>query len=589
MKILSNFSFPGDDAFEICCYNGVFHDRNFDTAPGMTWDMISNNLPENWEPDVLLFRWPLYKPIPSGIEKCPCPSIVLLDDWFTGVDYLPDNLTRFDYIFTDKAGISVLNKLGIKNVDYWPHFGYSPQVFYRNPRKRDIDISFTGSFNQFIQADRIPWIHRICKMDKKYNINIFHDLWRDDYREALNRSRIVFNRSLKGEMNKRAFEATACGALLFLEEENLEVRDFFEPDTEVILYNASNLEEKLTYYLEHENEREKIAEKACQKSQGYTYPKLFKSLIESIREKNLQPGTGRKAPSIFFNLPAHRDFCQYARSIKSVNNSSFDTINQLVSDFPDNPLVLNDCAALLATLQIIMQKQHKHKIILQAVKLIEHGLKNSPHCLLLQYNRAAFLNECGSLDEAAGVFSMILETEHPADWEQYNGFIYPFLFHFPQPCPWSLELLPVLTDKSDMAKIRHRLLRFFSAANLGYIYTLRKNQKESLSFFRQAQSIYPENTYLQSFIIKNNDIGVLTKKDFENAFRVNPLDTAVWLKLIQYKRIRNEDTVPFIKECRLVLSRFQDTQSAKKHLPLLCAGFSSLSQLAEKLSEWEEQ
>src|SRR5205807_214149 len=37
----------------------------------------------------------------------------------------------------------------------------------------------------------------------------------DEYRKLLSRARIVFNRSIRGECNKRVFEAAATGALLF--------------------------------------------------------------------------------------------------------------------------------------------------------------------------------------------------------------------------------------------------------------------------------------------------------------------------------------------------------------------------------------
>ena len=43
----------------------------------------------------------------------------------------------------------------------------------------------------------------------------------DKYRKLLSRARIVFNRSIRGECNKRVFEGAAGGALLFQESAKL--------------------------------------------------------------------------------------------------------------------------------------------------------------------------------------------------------------------------------------------------------------------------------------------------------------------------------------------------------------------------------
>ena len=69
------------------------------------------------------------------------------------------------------------------------------------------------------------------------------DIFGDDYGRFLNRARIGFNRSIRGEMNLRAFEVPACGGLLFMEEQNREIREFLTPGEEVVLYNNDNFEE----------------------------------------------------------------------------------------------------------------------------------------------------------------------------------------------------------------------------------------------------------------------------------------------------------------------------------------------------------
>src|SRR5438132_3738527 len=116
----------------------------------------------------------------------------------------------------------------------------------------------------------------------------------------MRRARIVFNRSVRGECNKRAFEAAAAGALLFQEAENREVREYFgetnhrgaestearsstEQDCgECVLYDEGSLEELLEYYLAHEDERKAIAEAGRRRVAEYSFEKLWQKEVQKI-------------------------------------------------------------------------------------------------------------------------------------------------------------------------------------------------------------------------------------------------------------------------------------------------------------------
>jgi hypothetical protein len=74
-----------------------------------------------------------------------------------------------------------------------------------------------------------------------------------DYGRDLSRCRIGWNRSIRGEMNLRAFEVPACGAVLLMERENREVADFFVPGEECVLYGADDFEDVVTGLLAAES------------------------------------------------------------------------------------------------------------------------------------------------------------------------------------------------------------------------------------------------------------------------------------------------------------------------------------------------
>src|SRR5262249_51944619 len=127
---------------------------------------------------------------------------------------------------------------------------------------RDIDILFVGNLHPAVQRERLPWLGRLAQLAERWEVVIRTGVHGEAYRNLLGRARIVFNRSIRGECNCRVFEAAAAGALLFQEEGNQEVGDYFRDRQECIFYSDENLESLLEHYLGHEDERRTIAEVA---------------------------------------------------------------------------------------------------------------------------------------------------------------------------------------------------------------------------------------------------------------------------------------------------------------------------------------
>jgi hypothetical protein len=80
----------------------------------------------------------------------------------------------------------------------------------------------------------------------------------------------------------RTFEAAAAGALLFQEAGNLEVPTYFADRRECVYYDSGNLEELLEYYLEHEEERERIARAGRERAREYTWGRMWQEIVEVI-------------------------------------------------------------------------------------------------------------------------------------------------------------------------------------------------------------------------------------------------------------------------------------------------------------------
>jgi FkbM family methyltransferase len=251
-----------------------------------TWADVSARLPSGFAPDFIALYLP-YRIIPTCLWSAPLPIVGLAVDWNLLWHYYRRCLPLCDLVLTDTPGTQALACQGLDNVRIANLYGC--EGAYLQPPltapQRDIDILFVGNFNPAVQGERLRWLGRLGALADRWRVVLTTGVYHDDYRALLARARIVFNRSIRGECNQRAFEATGAGALLFQEAENREVGQYFHDRKEYVAYGSGDLEELLIYYLEHEDERRAIAEAGRQRVQHYTFGTLWEGTCEQIHEK----------------------------------------------------------------------------------------------------------------------------------------------------------------------------------------------------------------------------------------------------------------------------------------------------------------
>jgi tetratricopeptide (TPR) repeat protein len=250
----------------------------YDMEKTPTFGHILAQLPPDWEPDVVIWWDAVYQGVPPGIERCPYPTILIVGDWNVGALQSLVHAEMFDALLADRSFLRILERYQFANGLYWPGFSFQPQIHRSLPAARDIDISFVGNLNSSVHLERSVLLDQVLQLRDQYQVVVSQGVWGDAYVELLNRSKIVFNYSVRSEMNMRAYEAPACGALLFMEANNLEVRDFLTDREHCVLYTPENLHELLVYYLSHDEEREAIAAAGQRRIQAYTYHKQFEQL-----------------------------------------------------------------------------------------------------------------------------------------------------------------------------------------------------------------------------------------------------------------------------------------------------------------------
>jgi GT2 family glycosyltransferase/Flp pilus assembly protein TadD len=259
-------------------------DLRFESAE--SWPEIRAKLPDGWQPDAVAL-WLPYTQIPAGIWAAPVPIIGLAADWNLLFHTYRTFLNRCDSVLTDGPGVEALTKAGFDHVRQANLFGLERAFLENAPSKdqRDIEVLFVGNFHAAVQRERLPWLGRLAQLADRWNVRIATGVFGDDYRALLGRSRVAFNRSIRGECNKRTFEAPACGAMLFQESENLEVREYFTEETEFVAYTQDNLEVQLDELLRDEDRRRAIADAARARVKGYSFEALWSRSLERLQDE----------------------------------------------------------------------------------------------------------------------------------------------------------------------------------------------------------------------------------------------------------------------------------------------------------------
>jgi spore maturation protein CgeB len=214
----------------------------------------------------------------------------------TKVLYFPDNLDRFgdlfnkyeqhyDFIFFAHGN----DKIGKPRYYYLP-LAYDPDTHYQRKKddtiypltkKHTVDVAFVGTKHEgrgFLT--KVP------------NITIRGNGWADTIfpvygalkAKLYSKTKIMINHHVAGDTspNMRTFECLAMKTFMLsdLVPKTLEAG--------MVRYKGqSDLEAKIAYYLEHEEEREAIAAKGYELVQPHTYEKRVEALMEVIENARL--------------------------------------------------------------------------------------------------------------------------------------------------------------------------------------------------------------------------------------------------------------------------------------------------------------
>lgn len=556
--------------------------------PEHRFEHILAQLPMNWEPDVVVW-WDLsHHAIPPGIENCPYPTVLIPSDW-QYLFYLHTHYLKFfDYVLTENYFIKILREKGIKNCAFWPCFSFSADLFYVMPEEKKIyDALFLGSTNFYDHPTRGLHVEQLAQLGDTYRIKIGKGYQDKAYRQILNQSRIVVNHSCiyRHEMNTRCYEIPACGSLLFCEDTNEDIGYFLTDRESCVLYNLENLQELICYYLEHEDERQSIAQRGHEKILNYTYEKQFELLFNSLPNV-IESFKGSKHRPLHKLTDVHKEFIvasqlgtTYTHGARELAVNYLSKNKEVLPPLSEwshrDPIICHKMACLLIE---SIPKSHstvketpQYLVLLDyALTLFQLAVQKYPLNPVFRINMAWALELKEEWEQAKGHYIQLL---HEADTLAYTtldeiGQIATCLgFWGAENLRFNLEFEHIAASYSNQPMVRHQryqqLIIWQAEQRLGRIHIIEQNCTQSILHYQRAIAIQPEycEIYIQLGCLFHAQSNYDDALDcFKEALLREPFIPEIWKMLTETPISKCSNLVLFnhlIQKCQSILKVFE--------------------------------
>lgn len=242
-----------------------YHPSQFAAIPRSGFDLYLNI------DDGMRYAWPA--------ELRPCAWWAI--DTHMDFAWSLEKARGFDFVFAaQRDGAALLRQEGIETARWLP-LACDPDIHGRQEAPKEFDVCFVGNLMPGARSDLLRLIQQHFK-------NCYSgQAYLEEMAKIYSSSRVVFNRSVKNDVNMRVFEALASGSLLLTNDltDNGQAELFADGKHLATYRDGHELLDKLRYYLKHDDVREKIAAAGRQEALAkHTYRHRMQAILQAVSE-----------------------------------------------------------------------------------------------------------------------------------------------------------------------------------------------------------------------------------------------------------------------------------------------------------------
>ena len=213
--------------------------------------------------------------LPDDLHPCAWWAI----DTHLNYDWCLQRARTFDFVFTaQRDGAVGFQRDGIPGASWLP-LACDPEVHRKHDVAKEHDVCFVGNLFDGPRGDLVRLIQQ------HFPRSFVGQRFFDEMAQTYSASRLVFNRSIRNDVNMRVFEAMSCGSLLISNDlaDNGQA-ELARDGLHLVTYReAEELLDKLRFYLARPEMRERIAAAGRQHAlASHTYGHRMAALLQHV-------------------------------------------------------------------------------------------------------------------------------------------------------------------------------------------------------------------------------------------------------------------------------------------------------------------
>jgi GT2 family glycosyltransferase/tetratricopeptide (TPR) repeat protein/2-polyprenyl-3-methyl-5-hydroxy-6-metoxy-1,4-benzoquinol methylase len=232
----------------------------------------------------------LYLNIDDGLDyRLPPdlrPSAWWAIDTHMNYDGCRDKGRDFDLLFAaQRDGAQRLRQDGLAKA-IWLPLACDPELHGKQNVSKQHDVCFIGNLFPGPRRDLVELIRR------RFPNTFVGQRYFEEMSQTYSASRIVFNRSIKNDINMRVFEALAAGSLLLTNDlRDNGQNELFRDGIHLATYrDAEELLDKIQFYLAHEELRERIAAAGREQVLAkHAYRHRMQRILSEVERAGIRP------------------------------------------------------------------------------------------------------------------------------------------------------------------------------------------------------------------------------------------------------------------------------------------------------------